>query len=799
MNDIMLKYLKKMPQLRIKEVTFKNFRSFGNTETRIGLYNKGPLLIIGSVDDDQTAGKSNGAGKSTIAEAILWCLFGRLSRKDRPADNVINWFTKNDCEVTIYTEDGYQITRTRGTKNDLLIIEPNGKDISDSITKNAQKHLNQLFNLDYGIFAASVFFGQFNDSFLESPDGRRRKTLERLLGLLKFDYYAAVAKEEIATFELEQAKHTGIVTQLEREVLRVSQQIEKHNDDKATFETQRKERITQIQSRLAGIDERSAAKAKALGESLRITQTELTAIKLYDIDKLRKLWREHDERLQAIASVSYQIDELHTAISSLETEKQTLANIKREDISKNLLTLTEELTKAEDEFNQAPDGNQQEIEAGWNKYHSDLQSLNGPRAEIITLNNDINKLTAEHDVLTEEIQKVKKTAGLMCPTCKQTIPKQHVHTLSNPLEERLTKIDEKIEELTTLGAKATASIQKKSERIEAKKPTTTTNEARLINENKQAKRDEIEAIKARITETNEWISKSTESEKQRANRITAIRAEISCKHDEIKEVEEKKTKLAQEIEKFKPAVTVKEAQLIKNQFDTKQREIVGVETAIKECRLQKEMEKDEIRKTVTQIQNEANPYEDIINDLKAELAGIRQNRTDADEKVDQYNTVIKHLEYIRTTYADKKRLKAHILSKYIPYFNERIAYYLDAFDCSRYKLEFNSFLQTKTDRWPYEFWSGGECKRIDLAIMFAMYDLHSTIHGQSCNVLVFDEVDSRLDRHGVQLFANLIFKDFATQDKTIIVISHKDELRDLFPSKILIKKLDECSAVEEIR
>lgn len=786
-----------MPQLKIKELTLKNFRSFGEIETRVNLYNLGPLLIVGCIDDDSS--HSNGSGKSSMAEAITWCLFGRLSRKDRPADNMINWFTKKNCEVSILTEDGYKITRTRGTHNDLLIQEPNGNDVSDAITKNAQKHLNQLFNLDYGIFATSVFFGQYNDSFLESPETKRRKTLERLLGLLKFDYYAVVAKEEVATFELEQAKYTGSISHVEREIIRISQQIEKHNDDLAQFETQRQERVKETQSRLSDVDGRCSLRVKEFTEKLKQAQSELTAIKLFDIDQLRKKWKEYEEKLQIVASSTEKIDEQKALVSKLETERQTLADIKTTDYNKNTSILKAKLKTALEEYNQTPDGNEEQIKQAWEIYNQELESLVEPRTTTITLEKDIIKLATERDLIITEIEQLKEQAGSICSTCKQKVGKDHVHTLSDPLKEKLTKLDNEIAKSEELLKRANVAIQKKAEKNEAQKPAITIQEARLTDKNKQAKYIEAESIRTMLTETQNRIKIAKESEKQISERIATIRAEVSYRLDEIKEAEAQNEKNIKNMEANKPSTTVNEAQLIKSQYDSKQREIISIEIAIKESHEHKEKEKDDIRGMVTQIQKETNPYNIIIDDLKTELAILKQNRINLDEKINQYNEVIKHLEYIRLTYADKKRLKAHVLSKYIPYFNERISYYLDAFDCSQYKLEFNSFLQAKTDKWPYDYWSGGECKRIDLAIMFAMYDLHTTIHGQICNVLVFDEVDSRLDRHGVQLFANLIFKDFATENRTILVISHKDELRDLFPTKMLIKKTGDLSTIEEIR
>jgi exonuclease SbcC len=126
---------------------------------------------------------------------------------------------------------------------------------------------------------------------------------------------------------------------------------------------------------------------------------------------------------------------------------------------------------------------------------------------------------------------------------------------------------------------------------------------------------------------------------------------------------------------------------------------------------------------------------------------------------------------------------------------------MDAFGCE-YDLEFNSFLQTKSDQWPYEFWSGGEKTRINLAIQFAIFNLHQSIYESQCNVLVFDEVDGKLDTDGINGFVNLLYKDFIDSSNegkpdTILVISHKNEMRDMFPTKMLVVKDGRVSRIEE--
>jgi len=78
--------------LRINRVRFQNFKSYTD-EIELIIANRGITLISGKT----------GAGKSTCADAITWCLFGQTTQNSK-ADEVINDEIGRDCRVTIEAE-----------------------------------------------------------------------------------------------------------------------------------------------------------------------------------------------------------------------------------------------------------------------------------------------------------------------------------------------------------------------------------------------------------------------------------------------------------------------------------------------------------------------------------------------------------------------------------------------------------------------------------------------------------------------------------------------------------------------
>ena len=99
--------------LTIKELTVKNFMSVGNATQSINFSNKNLILVLGENMDmgGDDAGARNGAGKTTIINALSYVFFGEALTNIR-RDNLVNKtnerhmmvgvkFTKNDIDYTI--------------------------------------------------------------------------------------------------------------------------------------------------------------------------------------------------------------------------------------------------------------------------------------------------------------------------------------------------------------------------------------------------------------------------------------------------------------------------------------------------------------------------------------------------------------------------------------------------------------------------------------------------------------------------------------------------------------------------
>jgi len=261
--------------LEIQNVSWRNFMSYGEETSSLDLSELGQVLITGEIEDETQDGlkKSNGSGKSTIPNVILWALFGRTMHSANPGDAVINHFIGKDCWVKITLKNGDSITRTRGLKghNELLYAK-NGEENTLSTNKNLQQLLNKDLQLDWELFTSSAFFTQYSKSWLEMADNNRKKALERILRVDRFTFYATAAKSSAEKVDAKLSKINIKIESAKARIAKATTQIERNTQLRDNFEGSKTDRIRSIQA------------------SVDVNQQKADVIKIPDLDKITQIW-----------------------------------------------------------------------------------------------------------------------------------------------------------------------------------------------------------------------------------------------------------------------------------------------------------------------------------------------------------------------------------------------------------------------------------------------------------------------------------------------------------------------------
>ncbi len=176
--------------ITFKQISWSNFLSTGNTPTTVRLDDTSTTLIIGS----------NGAGKSTILDALCFSLYGKSFRKiNKP--QLINSTNDRGCLVEIeFSVGGIEWKVTRGIKPAVFKITKDGKELDQSASAvDQQKWLEQnVLKMNYRSFTQIVILGSSTFvPFMQLPTSSRREVVEELLDIKIFSSMNTLIKEKI--------------------------------------------------------------------------------------------------------------------------------------------------------------------------------------------------------------------------------------------------------------------------------------------------------------------------------------------------------------------------------------------------------------------------------------------------------------------------------------------------------------------------------------------------------------------------------------------------------------------------
>jgi DNA repair exonuclease SbcCD ATPase subunit len=376
---------------------------------------------------------------------------------------------------------------------------------------------------------------------------------------------------------------------------------------------------------------------------------------------------------------------------------------------------------------------------------------------LVNLYNDLNSklsiFVLEQRKIKQDITSTNETIfewnnknGTKCPSCQQLITNEHTTDLCKPYVDKLPELCSKLEKIN----KAIASIMAMIKDIIINRPSMTVDEAiRTLNDKN--------SIKLEIADIDDKISQKLDYKTKLIDVNSRI---LDLVHE-----------LSEEIKLDDVEIGLMNAERVHLRYSEIHKSITDLDERIAE------------------ESSRQNPYLDIKSTFLCDLNDSQNKLSDTLLNITKFDNLIKQYEYIRRSYHDRNKIKMFVISELVGYLNQRIEYYLNAFECDL-QLRFTSTLSIETSKWDYDFHSGGQQKRIDLAIMFAIYDLYISMYGQQCNVMVLDEIDGSLDQHGVRAFVDVIHNDFSGDrpDKpdTILVISHKAEMADQFSNQITV-------------
>ena len=173
-----------------KKIRWCNFLSTGNHFTEIDLTKSKTSLIIGT----------NGAGKSTILDALTFSLFNKPFRKITKGQ-LVNTINEKDCKVEVEFSIGkIEWKVVRGIKPNIFEIYKDGKVLDQSSAANDQQKWleEQVLKLNYKSFTQIVVLGSASFvPFMQLTAPNRREVIEDLLDIKIFSVMGLILRERI--------------------------------------------------------------------------------------------------------------------------------------------------------------------------------------------------------------------------------------------------------------------------------------------------------------------------------------------------------------------------------------------------------------------------------------------------------------------------------------------------------------------------------------------------------------------------------------------------------------------------
>ena len=176
--------------ITFKTIKWKNFLSTGNQWTDIDFRKNNTNLIVGT----------NGAGKSTMLDALTFVLFNKPFRKiNKP--QLVNTTNERDCLVEIeFSVNSRDYLVRRGIKPNIFDIEVNGNPLhKESDDRLNQKILEEsILKVNYKSFTQIVILGSSTFvPFMQLTGSNRRDVIEDLLDIRIFSAMNNLIKEQL--------------------------------------------------------------------------------------------------------------------------------------------------------------------------------------------------------------------------------------------------------------------------------------------------------------------------------------------------------------------------------------------------------------------------------------------------------------------------------------------------------------------------------------------------------------------------------------------------------------------------
>ena len=787
--------------MKLISIELHNFRKFQHAEIN---FPNGIIGIIGS----------NGAGKSTIIEAIGWAIYGnKASRTQKDQIKRQGAAASDDCWVRLRFEmngNSYEILRIlKANFSDAQAKVNDG--IAATTSTGVTKFLEKKIGMNYDSFYTSIVAKQKELNALSNKTPADRK--KNMFKMLKID----AIEDAIKRVREDKREKNSVIQHIEKvlkdvdEIIKekIRKEAEKENllisAKKIDEEISEKEKILFEVEEERKKEKEKAEKFNKLSlkkksiESKIFEKTSQMKEKEMELEMVKKAKNRYNE----IKNIADEYDEIKEKKEKMDEIREKFFEKKRilkekDERGKNIKEMEGEISKLNEKI---------KIEEDVRKRKEFLENkiANGDR-KILQMEKYVERKRVEIEEterkereIEEKLKNIKKLGPESnCPMCGRKLG-SHYEKLLHDLSLENEELERKIQEMKKENEELERKIQEMKKENEDNK-----NELKEIDN----KIKRIDSIKDRIGYYRERI----ETEKNKVE-------ELIKKLKELEEIEIDE-KLYQKI-----SLRIKEIEKIKMEAIRLQKEmerlplIISSIKRIKESIVEISKEKEIIDMQINSLSFDRNEYEKVEKKYEEVVRGIgklREEKIKKEEKIFYMEKEIKRIEkeieeqnsYRRKIDDMKKEMadlilleellnkfKNYLISKIGPSLSFYASHFFSIFTGGKYNNieiddNYDIFIYDKGGRFPIYRFSGGEEDLANLSLRLAISELIARRADTNFEFIALDEIFGSQDNERRKNVLNAL-NELKSQFNQVLLITHIEEIKDEMEHIIKIYEDDE--------
>ncbi len=755
----------------------------------------------------------NGAGKSSIIEAIAWALYGNQAARSGKGEIKSSFASENEnCTVTLEFEihdETYKVVRQLIGRNERAEVQLYRGEKSESVGVSETKgYIGELLGLDWAGFLTSFLARQQElNTLTDLQPARRKDHLAGMLGIERLDRAIKNVKEEN---RVSQAQAGMLQEQLqekssiELQVKQLTQQDELLSPKVKEVEEQSilAEKMLQEQTKELKAVQNQQASFERLRAELDAHQKTEKALWEREIELTSEI-RQLVESTERIAVLSNQLEELGSIEESIDTLKQSamtlelkkklqgdLASIIHEtsscndrlgDIQNRLSDIEKTLTEIPEEIEQIVATNRKLLEKDRDEYAiilAELKATKGQKEKLLTQIQQIDQLGAES----------------VCDRCHRPLGKDiaeirsHFGVELNSLDEQLLKLEER-QALVSSQGKA-----RKEELHELESKLTLRREGIQKREHLRKQGDEA---KEQLKKLNER-KKEVEADLSRMGNVVFNPEELNnlqLKLIELKKLQTEKEQLEGRL--TRKAVAEGEKEKVGKQL-AQERELISKLLLEKE-QLQFSTEKyQSIVEKHALAQQEREKTRDSFISLKqkqelvkTELRGkkeLQKKLADAEKQLEEIQVSQYYGVKLASLFSD---FRGHLISRIRPTLADISSRLMTEMTDGRYTMveldeKYDLRIMDNGEFYGVDRFSGGEKDLANLCLRLAISQALTQSAGLDRSFIILDEVFGSQDDGRKELILHALsrLKQFFPQ---ILLITHIEDIRERVETLIEVR------------